>query len=51
MNEHDSERMAGMLESEGYARVEQPDEASVVLFNTCCIRETPTRSCTGTSGT
>jgi tRNA-2-methylthio-N6-dimethylallyladenosine synthase len=39
MNEHDSERMAGMLEADGYARVESPDEAEVVLFNTCCIRE------------
>ncbi|HYN36335.1 MAG TPA: tRNA (N6-isopentenyl adenosine(37)-C2)-methylthiotransferase MiaB, partial [Actinomycetota bacterium] len=39
MNEHDSERLAGMLETEGYARVESPEEASVVLFNTCCIRE------------
>jgi tRNA-2-methylthio-N6-dimethylallyladenosine synthase len=39
MNEHDSERMAGMLEADGYARVERPEDASVVLFNTCCIRE------------
>ena len=39
MNEHDSERMAGMLEAEGYAKVEAPADASLVLFNTCCIRE------------
>ncbi len=39
MNEHDSERMAGMLEAEGYARVDTAEEASVVVFNTCCIRE------------
>ena len=39
MNEHDSERMAGMLEAEGYRRVTSAEEASVVLFNTCCIRE------------
>ncbi len=39
MNEHDSERMAGMLESEGYVPAEGPQDASVVLFNTCCIRE------------
>jgi tRNA-2-methylthio-N6-dimethylallyladenosine synthase len=39
MNEHDSERLAGLLEAEGYARVASPDEAGVVLFNTCCIRE------------
>jgi len=39
MNEHDSERLAGMLESEGYARVDSVEDAGVVLFNTCCIRE------------
>ncbi len=39
MNEHDSERMAGMLEAEGYARAERPEDAGVVLFNTCCVRE------------
>ncbi|MGH2757641.1 MAG: tRNA (N6-isopentenyl adenosine(37)-C2)-methylthiotransferase MiaB [Actinomycetota bacterium] len=39
MNEHDSERMAGMLEAEGYARAASPEDATVVLFNTCCIRE------------
>ncbi|MDP9066809.1 MAG: tRNA (N6-isopentenyl adenosine(37)-C2)-methylthiotransferase MiaB [Actinomycetota bacterium] len=39
MNEHDSERMAGMLEAEGYVKAHAPDEADVVLFNTCCIRE------------
>src|ERR671914_689660 len=39
MNEHDSERMAGMLEAEGYAPVDRPEDAGVVLFNTCCIRE------------
>jgi tRNA-2-methylthio-N6-dimethylallyladenosine synthase len=39
MNEHDSERMAGMLEAEGYRPVTAPEEAGVVVFNTCCIRE------------
>ncbi|MDQ4142787.1 MAG: tRNA (N6-isopentenyl adenosine(37)-C2)-methylthiotransferase MiaB [Actinomycetota bacterium] len=39
MNEHDSERLAGMLEGEGYVRVEAPEDAKVVVFNTCCIRE------------
>jgi tRNA-2-methylthio-N6-dimethylallyladenosine synthase len=39
MNEHDSERMAGMLEAEGYARADRAEDASVVVFNTCCIRE------------
>lgn len=39
MNEHDSERLAGMLEAEGYAKAATPEEAEVVVFNTCCIRE------------
>jgi tRNA-2-methylthio-N6-dimethylallyladenosine synthase len=39
MNEHDSERLAGMLEADGYERAERPEHATVVLFNTCCIRE------------
>jgi tRNA-2-methylthio-N6-dimethylallyladenosine synthase len=39
MNEHDSERMKGMLESLGYAEASAPDEADVILFNTCSIRE------------
>ena len=39
MNEHDSERLAGMLEAEGYNKASAPEDASVVLFNTCCIRE------------
>jgi tRNA-2-methylthio-N6-dimethylallyladenosine synthase len=39
MNEHDSERMAGMLEAEGYVKTARAEDASVVVFNTCCIRE------------
>jgi tRNA-2-methylthio-N6-dimethylallyladenosine synthase len=39
MNEHDSERMKGMLESLGYSEVEQRREADLILFNTCSIRE------------
>ncbi len=39
MNEHDSERIAGLLEADGYERAESVDEADVVVFNTCCIRE------------
>jgi tRNA-2-methylthio-N6-dimethylallyladenosine synthase len=39
MNEHDSERMRGMLESLGYAAASQRDEADLILFNTCSIRE------------
>jgi tRNA-2-methylthio-N6-dimethylallyladenosine synthase len=39
MNEHDSERMKGMLESLGYAETADRDAADLVLFNTCSIRE------------
>jgi tRNA-2-methylthio-N6-dimethylallyladenosine synthase len=39
MNEHDSERMKGMLESLGYSEVAERSEADVILFNTCSIRE------------
>ena len=39
MNEHDSERIAGMLESEGYSRARSADEADLVVLNTCAIRE------------
>ena len=39
MNEHDSERMKGMLESLGYREAASQDGADLVLFNTCSIRE------------
>jgi tRNA-2-methylthio-N6-dimethylallyladenosine synthase len=39
MNEHDSERMKGMLESLGYEEVEERGAADLILFNTCSIRE------------
>jgi tRNA-2-methylthio-N6-dimethylallyladenosine synthase len=39
MNEHDSERMKGMLDSLGYVEAEGRDQADLILFNTCSIRE------------
>jgi tRNA-2-methylthio-N6-dimethylallyladenosine synthase len=39
MNEHDSERLKGMLDSLGYAEAEARDQADLILFNTCSIRE------------
>jgi len=39
MNEHDSERIAGLLEADGMIRAESEDDADVVVLNTCCIRE------------
>ena len=35
MNEHDSERMKGMLESLGYTEASERAEADLILFNTC----------------
>jgi tRNA-2-methylthio-N6-dimethylallyladenosine synthase len=39
MNEHDSERIAGLLEADGLVLAESEDDADVVVLNTCCIRE------------
>jgi tRNA-2-methylthio-N6-dimethylallyladenosine synthase len=39
MNEHDSERMKGMLESRGYSESSSREQADLILFNTCSIRE------------
>ena len=39
MNEHDSERLAGLLESEGMEAATDVEDADVVVLNTCCIRE------------
>lgn len=39
MNEEDSEKLSGMLKSQGYTRTEVKEEASIIIFNTCCVRE------------
>ena len=39
MNEHDSEKVAGLLLSRGYRQVDSPEAASLILYNTCSIRE------------
>ena len=39
MNEHDSERISGLLEADGYAPTDSFDDADVIVLNTCCIRE------------
>ena len=50
MNEHDSERIAGLLESEGYTAAHSPDDADVVVLNTCAIRENADNRLYGTLG-
>ena len=39
MNEHDSERIAGLLRDQGFIRANSADEADLIVLNTCSIRE------------
>jgi tRNA-2-methylthio-N6-dimethylallyladenosine synthase len=39
MNEHDSERLAGLLAAEGMEPTDDPEAADIIVLNTCCIRE------------
>ncbi len=39
MNEHDSEKIAGMLVKCGYTKADSKQDADFILFNTCCVRE------------
>ncbi len=50
MNEHDSERAAGILEAVGYRRAADPLEADLVLLNTCAVRENADERLYGTLG-
>ncbi len=50
MNEHDSERIAGLLEADGLVATTSVDDADVVVLNTCCIRENADNKLYGTLG-
>ena len=50
MNEHDSERIAGLLEADGFVPVEAESDADVVVLNTCCIRENADNKLYGSLG-
>jgi tRNA-2-methylthio-N6-dimethylallyladenosine synthase len=50
MNEHDSERAAGILEAVGYRRATDPLDADLVLLNTCAVRENADERLYGTLG-
>jgi tRNA-2-methylthio-N6-dimethylallyladenosine synthase len=50
MNEHDSERMKGMLESLGFEEAGERDGADLILFNTCSIRESADNRLVGNLG-
>jgi tRNA-2-methylthio-N6-dimethylallyladenosine synthase len=50
MNEHDSERIAGVLEADGMTPVEEVDRAGVVVINTCAVRQNADDRLYGTLG-
>ena len=50
MNEHDSERIAGLLEADGLVAAASEADADVVVLNTCCIRENADNRLYGTLG-
>lgn len=50
MNEHDSGRAAGLLETMGYQRAESEQDADLVLLNTCAVRENADNRLYGTLG-
>ena len=39
LNENDSEKISGMIEEMGYTRTDKIDDANLIAFNTCCVRE------------
>jgi tRNA-2-methylthio-N6-dimethylallyladenosine synthase len=39
MNKDDSERIAALMTSQGYAHVPEIDQAEVIIYNTCCVRQ------------
>ena len=50
MNVHDSEKIAGMLAETGYNETFETEKADIIVFNTCCIRETAERKAIGNIG-
>lgn len=50
MNVHDSEKIAGILQSLGYKECDSVQNADIVVFNTCCIRETAEKKIYGHIG-
>lgn len=50
MNLHESEKISGVLSGMGMSAVNEPENADVVVFNTCCIRDTAERRALGNIG-
>lgn len=50
MNVHETEKLAGILEARGYNKADDVHEADIVVFNTCCIRESAEQKIMGNIG-
>ena len=50
MNVHESEKVAGILEEMGYCACPEGEKADIIVFNTCCIRDTAERRALGNIG-
>jgi len=50
MNVHESEKLAGILQTRGYTQADCPEKADVLVYNTCCIRESAEQRALGNIG-
>lgn len=50
MNVHESEQLAGILSTRGYAPADKPEKSDLLVFNTCCVRETAETKILGNLG-
>lgn len=50
MNLHESEKLAGILQTLGYVKTDDETKADIVVFNTCCIRENAEKKAEGNIG-
>lgn len=50
MNEHESEKLSGILEAKGYEQCDSDEDADVIVFNTCCVRENAEQHAYGNIG-
>ncbi len=50
MNVHETEKLAGILEKRDYKRAESAETADIIVFNTCCIRESAEQKILGNIG-
>ena len=50
MNVHESEKIAGILSSKGYTKCDKSEDADVIVYNTCCVRENAEQHAFGNIG-